>query len=164
MNTVLVLNADFQPLNITSFQRGFNLVYKGKAEVVEADPEHTQFTSTRGRKYRRPVVIRLIRFIYIPYKKVPLSKYNLFRRDGYKCGYCGDTENLTMDHVIPKSRGGRNSWSNLVTCCKKCNGRKDNKTPQEANMVLNVKLYQPTFKQFINAMKVGTNSKWKDYL
>lgn len=162
MNRVLVLNADFQPLNVTSFKRGFNLVFNGKAVVVE-EVSNDSVVSTTGKKYKRPLVIRLIRFIYIPFKRVPLSKYNIFRRDGHVCGYCGSKIQLTIDHVIPKSRGGSNDWTNLVTCCRKCNAYKDDKTPKEANMTLNVKLYRPTFQQFINNMNPSSGNTWSNY-
>lgn len=159
---VLVLNADFQPLNVTSFQRGFNLVYKGKAEVVEADVSRDPIKS-QGRIYKRPLVIRLIRYIYVPFKKVPLTRYNIYRRDDHKCGYCKSDRELTLDHVVPRSRGGKNTWTNLVTCCKKCNTKKDNKTPKEVGMTLKVKLYQPTYQQFIKSMNFGRDEKWKNY-
>jgi len=163
--SVLVLNADFQPLNVTTFRRGFNLVYKGKAEIVEHDASVDPIRSKEGRSYKRPLVIRLIRFIYVPFKKVPLSRYNIYRRDGHKCGYCGSDKVLTLDHVIPKSRpGGVNSWENLVTCCKKCNSKKDNKTPAEAGMTLRVKLYRPTYQQFIRGMKFNKDKAWSNYV
>lgn len=156
---ILVLNADFQPLNVTSFKRGFNLVYKGKAEIVEYDSDRPVKIG-EGKTLKRPAIIRLIRYIYVPFKKVPLSRYNVFRRDGYKCGYCRSDKDLTLDHVIPRSRGGKNMWTNLVTCCKKCNAKKDNRTPREAGMKLRIKLYQPTYQQFIKAM---IKSKGQDY-
>lgn len=159
---ILVLNADYQPLNITTFRRGFNLVYKGKAEVVEYDKELDVVTETTYHK--RPLVIRLIRYVYIKFKKVPLSRTNVYRRDGHKCAYCASVDNLTLDHIIPKSRGGQNSWENLVTCCKRCNSIKDDRTPKEANMKLLVKPYKPTFSQFIDGMKGGMRETWGNYI
>ena len=143
---ILVLNADYQPLNVTTLQRGFNLVYAGKAEIIKYGEKPIE---TEHREYKRPLVIRLMRYVSIPFKKVPLSRYNIFRRDGHACGYCKSKSNLTLDHVLPKSRGGGNSWENLVTCCKKCNARKDNKTPKEAGMKLLVELRRPTYAEFI---------------
>jgi len=161
--TILVLNADSQPLNVTTFQRGFNLVWKGKAEVVKYDAD-SPIESSVG-TYKRPLVIRLIRFVYIPFKKVPLSRQNIFRRDGHKCGYCGDaSKDLTIDHIFPKSKGGDNSWKNLVTCCKKCNCKKDNMTTKEADMTLLVTAYMPTFTQFIDGMVDGHRATWAEYL
>lgn len=143
---ILVLNADYQPLNVTTLQRGFNLVYTGKAEIIKYGDEPI---ITDKKNFKRPLVIRLMRYISIPFKKVPLSRYNIFRRDGHACGYCKSKSNLTIDHVMPKSRGGGNSWENLVTCCKKCNARKDNKTPKEAGMKLLVELRRPTYIEFV---------------
>lgn len=160
--TILVLNADSQPLNVTTFQRGFNLVWKGKAEVVEYDRD-APIESSVG-TFKRPLVIRLIRFVYIPFKKVPLSRQNIFRRDGHKCGYCKSDKDLTIDHIFPKSRGGDNSWKNLVTCCKKCNNKKDDMTPKEAGMKLLVSAYRPTFSQFIDGMNTGQRATWSEYL
>ena len=159
---VLVLNADYQPLNVTSFKRGFNLVWKGKAVVVEYDADAPVKSSTGSHK--RPLVIKLIRFVYIPFKKVPLSRQNIFRRDGHKCGYCTSTKDLTIDHIHPKSRGGSNTWKNLVTCCRKCNVKKDNKTTKEAGMHLLVTAYRPTFTQFVDGMTNGNRATWSEYL
>lgn len=158
---VLVLNADYRPLNVTSFKRGFNLVWKGKATIVEYDSESPVISSVKT--YKRPLVIRLIRYVYVPYKKVPLTRQNVFRRDGHKCGYCESKIDLTIDHIIPKSRGGENTWKNLVTCCRKCNNKKDNRTPNEASMVLLVKPHRPTFKQFIDVMTCDNRSSWIEY-
>jgi 5-methylcytosine-specific restriction endonuclease McrA len=159
---VLVLNADHSPLNVTSFQRGFNLVWNGKAEIVEYDKD-SPIESSIG-TYKRPLVIRLIRYVYIPFKKVPLSRQNIFRRDGHKCGYCESTKDLTLDHIYPKSRGGGNTWKNLVTCCKSCNNKKDNRTPKEAGMDLLVKAYTPTFRQIVDGMTGGNVKAWSAYL
>jgi 5-methylcytosine-specific restriction endonuclease McrA len=160
--TILVLNADFQPLNVTNLKRGFNLVWKGKAEVVKYDADSPIESSER--KYKRPIIIRLIRYVYIPFKKVPLSRHNIYRRDGHKCGYCESKSNLTLDHIIPKSKGGKNSWTNLVTCCKKCNTKKDDRTPKQAGMKLLVKVYRPSFVEFVHGMKGGKRPEWHEYL
>lgn len=162
--SILVLNADFQPINVTTFKRAFNLVYKGKAEIIEYDSEAKPIMSSQGKVWKRPAIIRLIRYIYVPFKKVPVGRFNVYRRDGHKCGYCRSAEDLTLDHVIPRSRGGQNTWENLVTCCKKCNAKKDNRTPEEAGMKLLVKLYAPTYMQFINAMKHDKKDVWSQYL
>lgn len=159
---ILVLNADYRPLNVTTFQRGFNLVWKGKAEVVEYDKE-SPIVSTVG-TYKRPLIIRLIRYVYIPFKKVPLTRHNIFRRDGHMCGYCTSTRDLTLDHILPKSRGGGNTWNNLVTCCKKCNNTKDNRTPEEAGMKLLVEVGRPSMLQFINSMNNSNKVTWSQYL
>lgn len=148
---ILVLNADYQPVNMTSFKKGCKLVYKGKAEVLTLD-EDKNITSAKLMEVR-PKVIRLLQYIYLPYRKMSLTKQNIYKRDGYKCGYCGSKEELTLDHIIPKSRGGGNTWENLVSCCAKCNSKKDNRTPSEAGMKLKLEPHAPTFKSLIGFTK-----------
>jgi len=144
---ILVLNADYQPVNTTSFKKGCKLVYKGKAEILVLDEEKNLVSANLMEA--RPKVIRLLKYIYLPYRRLTLTKQNILKRDGHRCGYCESRENLTLDHIIPKSRGGTNSWENLVTCCARCNGKKDNRTPAEAGMKLRVEPYAPTFKSLI---------------
>ena len=160
---ILVLNADFQPLNVTTLHRGFNLVYTGKAEVIEFEAERP-IVSTVG-KFKRPLIIRLVRYVYLPFKKVPLSRFNIYRRDGHQCVYCPSKNKatFTLDHVYPKSRGGKNSWDNLVTSCKKCNAKKDNRTPKEAGMTMRVKPYTPTFQEFAIGLGTIKQDKWTTY-
>lgn len=148
---ILVLNSDYRPINITSFKKGYKLVYKGKAEIVLSDPNNKFKTSYE--ELERPKIIRLMEYVYIPFYKVTLSKQNIFKRDGFKCAYCYSTFNLTVDHVIPKSRGGKNNWENLVTCCLNCNHKKDNRTPEEAGMSLLIKPYIPTFSKLLGISK-----------
>jgi 5-methylcytosine-specific restriction endonuclease McrA len=105
-----------------------------------------------------------MRYICIPFKKVPLTKHNIFRRDGHKCGYCGSKRELTLDHILPKSRGGGNTWKNLITCCKTCNGKKNDMTPSEASMELLVTPYAPTMIQFIDKINNDPRSSWSKYL
>lgn len=148
---ILVLNADYQPINVTSFAKGYKLVYKGKAEVLASDENSRLQLFTQ--EVARPKVIRLLTYIYLPYRKVTLSKQNIFKRDGYQCVYCPSRDNLTLDHVLPRSRGGANSWENLVTCCARCNGKKDNRTPEEAGMKMRLKPVAPTFSKLIGISK-----------
>lgn len=148
---ILVLNADYQPINITSFAKGYKLVYKGKAEVLASD-ENSKLTLFT-REIARPKVIRLLTYIYLPYRRVTLSKQNIFKRDGHQCVYCPSSDNLTLDHVLPRSRGGANSWENLVTCCARCNCKKDNRTPEEAGMKMRVTPTAPTFSKLIGISK-----------
>jgi len=148
---VLVLNADYQPVNMTSFKKGCKLVYKGKAEVLTLDEENNLTSAVLTEV--RPKVIRLLQYIYLPHRKMSLTKQNIYKRDGYRCGYCGSKDELTIDHILPKSRGGKNSWENLVTCCSKCNSKKDNQTPAEARMKLRVEPHAPTFKSLIGLSK-----------
>ena len=159
---ILVLNSDMQPLNITTLQRGFNLVFTGKAEIVKYDDARPIITSIG--EYLRPLIIKLVKYVYLPFKKIPLTRNNIYRRDGYTCMYCDSRENLTLDHVIPKCKGGSNSWDNLVTCCKKCNAKKDDKTLKETGMKLRFKPYRPTFQQFALTIKDGHEKEWREYL
>lgn len=138
---VIVLNADFSPINVTTFKQGFKLVYKGKAEVIDT---YDDFVAQFTKRVLRPKIIRLLKFVSLPYRKLAPTKNNIFRRDGFECGYCLSKDDLTLDHIIPRSRGGRDSWDNLVTCCKRCNNDKDNKTPVEAGMPLLKVPFAPT--------------------
>ena len=128
---VLVLNSDYSPINVTSFKRGFNLVFKGKAEVVQSTGE--PLVTSLG-EFLRPIIIRLLDYIHYRPKKISVSKNRIMKRDKFRCVYCGGQRQLTIDHVIPKSRGGQNTWSNMVTCCSKCNCKKGNRTPEEAGL------------------------------
>jgi len=142
MEKVLVLNSDYTPINVTSLFKGFKLVDKGKAEILKAGD--TPIIAGK-RTFERPLIIRLFKYVKFRIHKMKINRHRLFRRDEYQCVYCGSQKELTIDHVQPRSRGGRNTWTNLVTCCSKCNHKKGNKTPEEANMKLRRKPYEPTF-------------------
>ncbi|MFM7189257.1 MAG: HNH endonuclease, partial [Microcystaceae cyanobacterium] len=116
MGKVLVLNASYEPLNITSWRRAVVLLLKGKAEQLEHNGQliYTGFPI--------PTVIRLRQYVKVPYKEIPLTRRNLLERDRHTCQYCNyKGEELTLDHVIPKSRGGGDTWENLVAACVRCN-------------------------------------------
>jgi len=158
MSNVLVLNADYSPLNITSLRRGFVLVDKGKAEVVKGGDE--DIITTIG-NFIRPVIIRLLNYIKFRPTNLKVNRRRIFKRDKHTCQYCGSKRNLTIDHVIPRSRGGGNTWTNLVTCCSKCNVTKGNKTPKEANMPLICQPVEPSLFSYVfyeDAEKV-----WNDF-
>lgn len=158
MEKVLVLNADFTPINVTSVARGFNLINKGKAEVIKSN-EKPLFNGIK--EYIRPVIIRLLKYVRYRVYKLKINRNRIYKRDGHQCVYCGSKKNLTLDHVIPKSRGGNNSWTNLTTSCFPCNRAKDNRTPEEAGMVLSIKPYEPTlFSEIVNP---GTQTVWEDF-
>jgi len=144
---ITLLNADYQPLGKITFQKAMRLLVKEKAVVEEADE-----SKGRLREWVYPKVIRLISLAKLNYKKLygtPIvSKNGVLRRDGFKCGYCGNTAK-TVDHVMPRSRGGTNDWMNLVAACFPCNNRKGNKTPEEARMPLLFKPFKPTRQQII---------------
>jgi len=134
MEQVLVLNFDYSPINVTTIQRGFNLVYKGKAEIIKSDMKDM---ISGVKKYVRPIVIRLLTYIKFHKRAYRANRTRIYKRDGYECVYCGSKKSLTLDHVIPKSRGGANTWENLVTSCFSCNLKKANRTPEEAKMKMN---------------------------
>lgn len=158
MEKVLVLNADFTPINVTTVYKGFTLVSKGKAEILKASDR--PLLSGMG-EFVRPLIIRLLNFVKYRIHKLKINRQRLYRRDNHECGYCGSKRNLTIDHIIPKSRGGQNTWMNLVTCCSSCNRLKDDKTPEEAGMKLNIKPYEPTiFSEIINSSIEGI---WEDF-
>lgn len=152
MERVLVLNADYTPLNIISIKRGFNLVYNGKAEVVKTSDNPI----VAGYKtYVRPLIIRLYNYIRFKFKQIRVNRNRIYKRDGHECVYCGSSKNLTLDHIIPKSRGGKNDWTNLTTCCIKCNLKKANRTPEEAGMVLRKKPFEPSIVHEVMNTNVG---------
>lgn len=158
MDTVLVLNSDYSPLNVTSLKRGFGLVDKGKAEVLEKGEE--DIITTMG-NFIRPLVIRLLNYVKYKSKGLKVTRKRIYKRDGFTCAYCGANRNLTLDHIMPKSRGGKNTWENMVTCCSRCNSKKNNRTPDEANMKLRVKPYKPSI--FSSAVSESVESIWKEF-
>jgi 5-methylcytosine-specific restriction endonuclease McrA len=158
---VLVLNSTYQPINITTLARGFKLVFKGKAEILECIKGNPIVTDKK--EFKRPTVIRLLKYVSVPFRKVHLCRQNIFKRDEFKCLYCGSENNLTIDHVMPSSRGGRNSWENLATCCKGCNGKKGNKTPEEANMQLSAIPFKPSYINYIRKFE-NIHKTWEFYV
>ena len=137
MNT-LVLNASYEPLRVVDLERAIYYLMTGKAEVVET---YDRVVRSVSMSIQHPKVIKLVKYVKLK-KRLQQAKYsrkNILARDKMICQYCSikcTTKTATLDHVVPKSRGGENSWTNLVTCCKKCNNKKDDKTPQEARMKL----------------------------
>lgn len=146
---VLVLNSSYQPINVTTLERGFKLVFKGKAEIIEYIQNKPIITATDI--FKRPTVIRILKYISIPYRKVNLNRENIFKRDNNTCIYCGSNKKLTLDHIKPKSRGGDNSWKNLVTCCFECNVKKGDMDLDKFLKYNNLKMrYQPYKPNYLN--------------
>lgn len=162
---VLVLNMDYSPINITTLQRGFKLVFKGKAEIVTH--EECCPIVTNKRVFRRPTVIRLLRYITIPFRKVNLNRQNIFKRDDHKCVYCGSKENLTIDHVTPKSKGGRNTWENMVTSCGSCNVKKGDSHVdvflKQNGLTMSHQPFRPTYLYFVEKIN-KVNNDWKQFV
>lgn len=136
----LVLNAGYEPLAVVSFRRALVLVLAGKATIV-ADHGDEVVSSTA--RLPRPSVILLTRYVRAPYAaQVPVSRRGVLRRDGHRCSYCRGPA-TTVDHVIPRSRGGADSWANLVACCVRCNNKKGDRTPEEMGWTLVQRPYAP---------------------
>lgn len=162
MGNVLVLNASYEPLNITSWRRAVVLLLKGKAEQVE---HNGKFISPN---FPLPTVIRLRHYVRVPYKDIPLTRRNILHRDAHSCQYCGYTgDDLTLDHVIPRSRGGGDCWENLVTACVRCNVKKGSRTPKEAGMLLRYpprKPYSGLYFEVTKQVKSGMHQEWQKYV
>jgi 5-methylcytosine-specific restriction endonuclease McrA len=161
-NKTLVLNLDFSPISVCSVQRAFLLLFLDKADMVcENSRDHFH---TIDRTFPMPSVIKLKRYISVPYKGVVLSRDNVFRRDGYQCQYCGTNRDLTLDHVIPKAKGGKTHWTNLVTACKQCNSRKGDFLPDEAGMPLSMPPFKPSYIMFLRDFSGVDHREWEPYL
>lgn len=133
---VLVLNASYEPINVCAARRALVLVLKGVAATEEQAPVRVH---SARQSVRLPSVIRLLEYRRIPHQTRSLSRKNILMRDRYTCQYCQKTMpsgELTLDHVIPRSRSGETSWENLVACCHHCNNKKGSRTPEEAGMKL----------------------------
>ncbi len=159
---VLVLNQDYSALTVCSVQRAVILIHLDKADLVEALPGHA-LRSPR-RIFPWPSIVRLRVYVRVPYRRIMLSRKNVLRRDGFRCQYCNQREHLTVDHVLPKSRGGRDTWTNLVTACIRCNNRKGNRTPVEARMPLRRNPFRPSHVMFIRDYVGTVADTWKPYL
>ena len=159
---VLVLNQDYQALSVCSVERAVGLVFLQKAEMVAARADRA-LRSTRA-SYPWPSVVRLKRYVRVPYRKVLLTRRNVIRRDGHTCVYCGASERLTIDHVMPKSRGGPDTWENLVAACTPCNNRKGNRTPEEAGLTMHSRPFRPSHVMYMRDLIGNGEEAWKPFL
>ncbi len=140
---VLLLNASFEPLAVVTAKRAIVLLLSGKAECVEVALEGAAFRS-ENLSLPAPSVMRLSRYVRVPYRRaVPMTRAGELRRDGRRCGYCGRRAD-TIDHVVPRSRGGRHSWENCVAACRACNSRKADRLVEELGWSLRVKPAPPS--------------------
>lgn len=138
---VLVLNSSFQPLSICQVRRAILLIGEGKAEMVE---NGMGYIHTVTASFPLPTVIRLEYMVKQPRHGNKLTRLGVFRRDNYACQYCGkESPSLTIDHIVPRHRGGAHIWQNVTSACPKCNHRKAGRTPDEANMKLIRKPFEP---------------------
>lgn len=160
---VLVLNGNYEPINVCNTKRAMGLILMGKATALE---NGRGFIRTVSRTYERPSVIRLVYVVRRPRPRVRLSKREILRRDEYRCQYCGgETAQLTVDHVVPRYLGGQHSWENLVAACPQCNRRKGGRTLAQARMKLLHRPFEPRpTAQYLYRRYLTGNGVWVKYL
>lgn len=166
MQSTLLLAATYEPIDVISWQDAIRLMTLGKVEVVE---EYDKELHSTYLVIKMPAVVRLLDVFKRNKKKVKFSRVNIYARDKYRCQYCGKKgkmKDFTFDHVVPKARGGKTNWENIVTCCIPCNRDKGDKSLKEAGMRLIRKPKQP---EWIPAVTIRISKKsvpdaWRDYL
>ncbi len=180
-SAVLVLNRNYQPIHITNVRRAFSLLYQGVARAIDEQYRLYDFESwaalsaendggiaTVSRSFRVPRVVVLQAYEKIPTMRVRFSRVNIYARDKDTCQYCGEQlprSELNLDHVVPRSQGGRTSWENVVCSCIECNLQKGGRTPEQANMRLLQKPVRPKWTpMFRGALKKQTYREWLPFL
>ena len=161
---VLVLNASYEPINVCTMRRATVLVLKERAEVIERRDGHIH---SERLELERPCVIRLVRYVRVPrdVHRRKITRRAVLARDAYTCQYCGrESAGLTVDHVIPRSRGGSSHWDNIVAACAPCNRKKGNRLPTEAAMKLRASPKPPGPTVFIRIASPRVPSAWEQYL
>lgn len=158
---VLLLSRSYQPMALCDMKRAMVLVALEKAEPVEF--RDGEWIAGVSKRFPCPSIIRL-RAGVNPNIKIQLSRKNILKRDGFCCVYCESTSELTVDHVVPKSKGGRSTWENLVTACRSCNNRKDDKLPHEAGMKMRTVPKMPNKIVFLRQEARTIEESWKPYL
>lgn len=163
---VLVLNQNFEPLNVCSTKRALVLTLTGKAEVLEISEGIVRAPNTW---VECPSVIRLQYMVRRPRRRVPLTRREVFVRDGYTCQYCGKrSRDLTLDHIQPRSKGGQHTWDNLVSACYECNHKKGQHTPEQAKMRLHSVPREPRSNPYAVLRRFTSNGElvasWQPYL
>ncbi|MEI6447181.1 MAG: HNH endonuclease [Actinomycetes bacterium] len=160
---VLVLNATYEPINVCSVRRAVVLLIKRRAEIVDQGHSAVRAESLA---IPRPQVIRLVSYVRVPRDahRRKITRRAVFARDGWSCQYCGDPSNLTVDHVIPRSKGGLSSWENVVTSCAPCNRRKADKLPAAIGMQPRRKPKAPGPQVFIRIASPKVPLAWQPYL
>jgi len=161
---VLVLNASYEPINVCTVRRAAVLLLKNRAEILE---EGDWALHAENLTLARPVVIRLLAYVRIPRDahRRKITRRAVFARDRWTCQYCGhERGHLTVDHVVPRSKGGRSTWDNIVTCCAPCNRRKGDRLPRQANMVPARPPKAPSATIFIHVATPTIPAAWEQYL
>ncbi len=160
---MLVLNATYEPINVCTVRRAVVLLLKDKAEVIEHGELHLHSAT---QTMARPVVIRLVSYVRIPRDthRRKITRRAVFARDDWTCQYCGSRSNLTVDHVIPRSKGGSSSWDNIVASCAPCNRRKGDQLPRQVGMRLSRQPRMPNPTVFIHVASPTIPVAWQQYL
>jgi 5-methylcytosine-specific restriction endonuclease McrA len=162
---VLLLNSDFEPLNVCNVRRAMALILLGKAEILSQNGH--SIGTVRG-SVPAPSIVKMRYHVRRPLPQLRLSRHSVLARDGYTCQYCGTKgRDLTIDHVVPRWMGGPHTWDNLVACCRKCNLKKGDKTPQQARMKLMTNPRRPHFIPYISLpayLKAKGREEWQLYL
>lgn len=158
----LVLNAGYEPLAVVSFKRALVLVMNEKASIVERIEDEPVWGTSEA--YERPAVIVLSRYVRVPGgRRVPVTRRGVLRRDAHRCGYCSKAA-TTIDHILPRSRGGADSWENLVAACLRCNNIKSDRTPQEMGWELRVTPRPPRSGAWTVRGVERSDPRWEPYL
>jgi 5-methylcytosine-specific restriction endonuclease McrA len=165
MHEVLILNSNYEPLNVCNMRRAISLMLLGKAEVLQ---HRNAPIATGTGPFVAPSVLKMRYQVRRPMPQLRLSRHSVLARDHYTCQYCGaKSKDLTIDHVVPKWAGGPQTWDNLVACCRRCNLKKADKPPQQAHMKLALKPKRPHFVPYLalpTYLKAQNRTEWKDYL
>jgi 5-methylcytosine-specific restriction endonuclease McrA len=160
---VLILNQNYEPMSVINVRKAVVLLFLGKAELIASVDGKLVRSVSASMPF--PSIVRLSVFVHVPYKRIILSRKNILRRDGHRCQYCGRGDlPLTLDHVLPLSRGGDDTWENLVCACVGCNNRKGDRTPPEAQMPLRRNPLRPNHVTFIRHFVGSLDDRWKPYL
>lgn len=165
MTEVLLLNSDFEPLNVCNVRRAMALILLGKADVLH---QHDDSIVTGRGRIPAPSIVKMRYHVRRPMPQLRLSRHSVFARDQYTCQYCGVRgRELTIDHVIPRWMGGPHTWDNLVACCRRCNLKKGDKTPKQARMALLRAPRRPHYVPYLSLpcyLKAMANEEWQLYL
>ena len=166
MKSVLLLNTSYEPLRVISWRRAITLYFLNKVEILEV---YDRVIHSVNFAFPAPSVVRLLNFVKFYSRSIPLTRQNLVLRDQFCCQYCGKSVSgldITIDHVVPRSKGGQSCWENLVVCCSGCNKKKANRTPAEAGMTLLKPPRKPVWLPIIRSRHFDREvpKEWKDYL
>lgn len=160
---VLVLNYDFTPVNILTIRKAVKLLVLSKAEPVYF--KDGLYWSAEKIKVKLPSVVRLKYYVNIRYREIPLTKKNILRRDRFTCQYCGSTEGpMTIDHIVPKRLGGKDTWENLVCACFSCNNKKGDNPPERVGLKLLIQPKKPSYLSLLFSSMRIPDDRWKEFL